>query len=30
VIQDGAIVEQGTYEELTKMENGTFRALIRK
>jgi len=30
VIHDGAIVEEGTFDQLTKMENGRFRALIRK
>ena len=30
VIQAGAIVEQGTYDELTNLEDGHFRTLIRK
>ena len=30
VIHKGGIVEQGTYEELIRLENGRFRALIRQ
>ena len=30
VIHKGGIVEQGTYEELIRLDNGRFRALIRQ